>query len=219
MKHFSIAASGAISICALVYTGAATFGYLTFGSHVHEDILTNYSASKPTVMIALVAMAAKTYTTYPILLFCGREGINSLVKDLFIREDTETKEKVRRVGIASLWFGLSLVLAIEMPDIGAVINLLGSLAAVFIFVFPGLCLLRTAVMKDPMMATSRARWKIFGAFLFLLMGAFLFGVVFTQALIFNMSGSSREIPLCTTKQNATPEIPTLYGHIRLLMKF
>ena len=72
IKHFTIATTSAIAICVAVYTGAATFGYLTFGSKVDDDIISNYSATKPTVMIALIAMAAKTYTTYPILLFCGR---------------------------------------------------------------------------------------------------------------------------------------------------
>ena len=72
IKQFTIATSSAIAICVLVYTGAATFGYLTFGSKVDDDIISNYSANKPTVMVALIAMAAKTYTTYPILLFCGR---------------------------------------------------------------------------------------------------------------------------------------------------
>ena len=34
--------------------GAAAFGYLTFGSYVADDILSNYSASSPTVLIALI---------------------------------------------------------------------------------------------------------------------------------------------------------------------
>ena len=78
IKHFGIATSSAIAICVLVYTGAATFGYLTFGSHISQDILSDYSADNPSVMIALIAMAAKTYTTYPILLFCGRCTLTQL---------------------------------------------------------------------------------------------------------------------------------------------
>jgi hypothetical protein len=35
-------------------SGAAAFGYLTFGSRVSDDIISNYSASSPTVLIALV---------------------------------------------------------------------------------------------------------------------------------------------------------------------
>jgi len=45
-----------------------------------------------------------------------------------------------RPAIASLWFAASLALAVAVPDIGVVIQQLGSLAAVFIFVLPGLCL-------------------------------------------------------------------------------
>ena len=34
--------------------------------------------------------------------------------------------------------------------------------------------------RDPSLVTAKARWNILGAFLFLLLGAFLFGVVLTQ---------------------------------------
>merc|ERR1711913_73740 len=74
-RQFAWAAGSAIALCVFTYTGAATFGYLTFGSYVKADILTNYNAKEPAVMVALVMMALKTFTTYPILLFCGREGI------------------------------------------------------------------------------------------------------------------------------------------------
>ena len=99
------------------------------------------------VMIALIAMAAKTYTTYPILLFCGREALSTIVKDVFVSEDSAAKERARRYGIATAWFVATLVFAIEVPDIGIVINLLGSLAAVFIFVFPGVCLWQTTLSQ------------------------------------------------------------------------
>jgi sodium-coupled neutral amino acid transporter 7/8 len=198
IKHFSLATSIAILICVLVYTGAATFGYLTFGSKVSGDILSDYSATKPSVMVALIAMAAKTYTTYPILLFCGREGLDSLYRDLVLGgEDTPGRERLRRMVIATAWFVLSIVLAIEIPDIGAVINMLGSLAAVFIFVFPGVCLLQTALAGDPGLATAGARLRVSGAFAFLLLGAFLFGVVLTQALATDLSGADQAAPLCT----------------------
>ncbi len=52
---------------------------------------------------------------------------------------TETSLK-RRILIATPWFVTSLVCAILIPNIGEVIQFLGSLAAVFIFIFPGLCL-------------------------------------------------------------------------------
>ena len=46
-------------------------------------------------------------------------------------------EKCRRIVMTVLWFGVSLLLAVIVPNIGVVIALLGGLAAVFVFIFPG----------------------------------------------------------------------------------
>jgi len=183
--------------------GAATFGYLTFGANVLDDILENYSGSNVWVLVALISMALKTYTTYPILLFCGREGISSLVKDLCVSEDSVTKERIRRGSIATAWFILSLILAIEIPDISEVISMLGSLAAVFIFIFPGLCLLQSTLMSDPGIVSKKSKFYILSAVFFLLIGTFLFGVVLTQALIqdFGAKGSSKQ--LCQVSHKKT----------------
>jgi len=199
IKHFSVASTSAIAICVFTYTGAATFGYLTFGNLVSEDILTNYDANKPSVMIALIALGLKTYTTYPILLFCGREGLSTIIKDLFINDDTPSKEKFRRCTIATIWFVASILIAIEIPNIGAVINVLGSFAAIFIFVFPGICLMQTTFMRDSMLVTTKAKFKIALAVIFIILGFFLFGVVLTQGIITDLSPASEVAPLCQPK--------------------
>ena len=62
----------ALSLCILTYSLAGTFGYLTFGSGVASDVLIKYDAKDPLVIIGITAVAIKMYTTYPILLFCGR---------------------------------------------------------------------------------------------------------------------------------------------------
>ena len=61
--------------------GAAAFGYLTFGSHVTADIMLSYDASRPEVIIGIIALALKTVSTYPILLFCGREAMRTALND------------------------------------------------------------------------------------------------------------------------------------------
>ena len=71
LKEFSKAVLIAILICVLTYTGTASFGYLTFGSDVNEDILLSYEPTTD-VLIAVILIAFKMYTTYPILLFVGR---------------------------------------------------------------------------------------------------------------------------------------------------
>ena len=61
----------AILLCLFAYTGTASFGYLTFGSLVNADILLSYPPT-PDVLVAVILIAVKMYSTYPILLFVGR---------------------------------------------------------------------------------------------------------------------------------------------------
>ena len=48
------------------------------------------------------------------------------------------QERLRRIITTIVWFIATLILAVFIPNIGVVIELLGAFAAVFIFVFPGL---------------------------------------------------------------------------------
>jgi len=141
VKQFSASAGLALSICVFTYTVAATYGYWTFGSNIESDILESYDARDPYVLLAIIAISIKTYTTYPILSFCGNAAVSDLWVDSreaegVLQLDPRVKEKFRVVSI-TLWFIGSLILAVLMPNIGSVIQLLGSLAAVFIFIFPG----------------------------------------------------------------------------------
>ena len=52
-------------------------------------------------------------------------------------DQIEAGERRRRVITVVIWFMASLALAVFVADIGVVISVLGSLAAVFIFTFPG----------------------------------------------------------------------------------
>jgi solute carrier family 38 (sodium-coupled neutral amino acid transporter), member 7/8 len=56
----------------LSYCLVAICGYLTFGSRVDHDILISYHPISSVVLIAIVMVAIKTYTAYPVNLFCGR---------------------------------------------------------------------------------------------------------------------------------------------------
>ena len=50
----------------------------------------------------------------------------------------EDTERIRRIVVTIAWFILTLVLAVFIPNIGVVIQILGAFAAVFIFIFPGM---------------------------------------------------------------------------------
>ena len=70
--EFTKTISIALLLCVLTYSITASFGYLTFGTDVKQDILSSYTERTGDVMAAIVLIAFKMYTTYPILLFVGR---------------------------------------------------------------------------------------------------------------------------------------------------
>jgi hypothetical protein len=72
-------------------------------------------------------------------VFVFREAVSNLWANLLhnTESDVAVMERRRRITIATIWYILTLVLAVLSPDIGSVIDILGSLAAIFIFVFPG----------------------------------------------------------------------------------
>ena len=216
LANFTYSASLAIGICVACYTLAAIFGYLTFGSNVKDDILMSYNGGG-LVYAGRCAMALKIITTYPILLFCGREALKSVIVDLesiFARRNTqdietnksgtvilsksnddledasqtkdcqwgERKEILVRYISVTVWFGLSLILALSISNIGSVIKMLGSLAAVFIFIFPGLCMLKCIMKYDPSFLRKRSWAIIVASFVFMAIGGFIFGIVFVQAI-------------------------------------
>ena len=217
LKHFAAVSIAAIFVCALSYSGAASLGYLTFGSKVNVDILLSYDGQRPEVIIGILAMALKTIFTYPILLFCGREAMKAAIGDvkaLFRRQVDENSpelstssfnELVQRIAIVVVWFALSLVCAILVPNIGEVINLLGCLAAFFIFVFPGGCLISISLKSDPSLLRRSNRCLLVLGLIFVMIGTFIFGVVLTQDIqsmvkLKNPSSSSILLGLLSNSQ-------------------
>ena len=137
-------------LCCIVYTLTGTFGYLTFGADVNNDILVSYSATDPLVIAARVLMAVAMITSYPILHFCGRAAFFSITGldafDLNITPEQKRKTELRRRVVATcIWFLTALMLAIFIPNITDVISVIGSLAAFFILIFPGLIIMQLIV--------------------------------------------------------------------------
>ena len=72
LKNFTIAVTTAIIICVASYTIVATYGYLTFGNKVNEDILMSYEGGG-LVYAGMYAMALKIITVRTIILLkCKR---------------------------------------------------------------------------------------------------------------------------------------------------
>ncbi|XP_059158339.1 sodium-coupled neutral amino acid transporter 7-like [Physella acuta] len=71
IREFSKTVTLAMILCIITYTVTATLGYLQFGNNITNDILLSFNPTAE-VMVAVVLVAVKTYTTYPIFCFLGK---------------------------------------------------------------------------------------------------------------------------------------------------
>ncbi|XP_045191635.2 sodium-coupled neutral amino acid transporter 7-like [Mercenaria mercenaria] len=186
LKQFSKTVSVAMFLCVATYTGTAAFGYLTFGDLITSDILLSYDPD-PAVIIAVILIAVKTYTTYPILLFCGRAAFECLWTDLrgLSPSVIAEQERTRRIVTTVIWFVATLALAVFIPNIGIVIEILGAFAAVFIFIFPGMCMLAATMtqVNSSGQWTGRRKYLVGFSCCFITLGTFIFGLTLAQSIM------------------------------------
>uniref|UniRef100_A0A8C5JLK1 Solute carrier family 38 member 8 n=1 Tax=Junco hyemalis TaxID=40217 RepID=A0A8C5JLK1_JUNHY len=126
-------------ICLLIYSLTGLYGYLTFGEAVASDVLMSYPGNDPLVIVARLLFGVSIVTIYPIVVLLGR----SVVKDLWAAPKrgavaaSEAHERRGRVALTVTWMAATLGIALFVPDIGKVIELIGGISAFFIFIFPG----------------------------------------------------------------------------------
>lgn len=85
----------------------------------------------------MILLVVKTIVVYPVLLFCGRIVLEEFIGNFSF---ANRRPFAARVFIATVWVLSSCTLAILVPNIAVVINYLGSLAILFVFILPGLSL-------------------------------------------------------------------------------
>jgi sodium-coupled neutral amino acid transporter 7/8 len=138
----------ALSVCLVVYCLTGVFGLLTYHRHtcIKADILRNYCPQDPAIDVARVMLILVMITSYPILAFCGRTALDSRVQQVLQRLSPGLPvtlgsyrwwERVRLGVEGTTWLVLSLLLALFVPEISLIINPIGGLAAILMFVFPG----------------------------------------------------------------------------------
>lgn len=177
LGKFTFCAIVSMIICFIAYTVVGICGYATFGAgKVPSDILQGYTDKSVILTLAIIFIAVKNFTTYPIVLYCGRDALlNVLGMDINVNVKS-------RVFITLIWYILSLLIAIVVPDISPVINVLGTLSALFIFVFPGICLFQSILLKDSELHLNKDRLLIFFAIFITALGAFVSGVILIECI-------------------------------------
>uniref|UniRef100_A0A3Q3X7A2 Sodium-coupled neutral amino acid transporter 7 n=1 Tax=Mola mola TaxID=94237 RepID=A0A3Q3X7A2_MOLML len=183
IKPWGVVVTLSMLICLFVYTGTGVCGFLTFGSNVSQDVLMSYPSNDIAVAFARAFIVLCVITSYPILHFCGR----AVIEGLWLRfqgEQVEVcvrRERRRRILQTLVWFVITLVLALFIPDIGHVISLIGGLAACFIFVFPGLCLMQAKLSETDNRYASWHGLVVLGVIM-VTVGAFIFGLTTTNSI-------------------------------------
>jgi putative sodium-coupled neutral amino acid transporter 7 len=117
-----------------------------------------------------------------LFFFIHRGAIDGLYAEFFKlpAEEFIRTEKKRRIIITTFWFFSSLFFAIYTPNIGVIIELLGSLASANVFMFPSLCLIKITQRKDQKLSSFyKVIFYIFSIFL-ILSGILTFGIVLYQ---------------------------------------
>ncbi|KAK3749420.1 hypothetical protein RRG08_057229 [Elysia crispata] len=195
LREFAKAVGLAMIVCKIIYTVTAILGYLQFGANVTSDVLVSFRP-ETAVTIAVIIMAVKASTTYPILLFCGRTGFECVWASFWRmgEDDMIHHEKIRRVITTVVWFGLTLFLGISISSIGDIIQVLGAFAAIFIFVFPGMCLLKAMQnqLESGISQPQKVYWLRGLAVFFIVVGTFIFGLTLSQAIIRDLKGATHD---------------------------
>lgn len=75
VRNFTKSTILTLAILFILYSIAGTFAYLTFGVNVSADIMMMYDTRQPIVLLGNVALVIKMLTTYPPILFCGRNSV------------------------------------------------------------------------------------------------------------------------------------------------
>ena len=161
LHAFSKATGLSMIILLFLYCCAGTFGYMTYGSNVAPDVMLMYDATDPIVVTGIIALVIKMITTYPPVVFAGRDTIVRLISKNRSKMDYQPLDNGTRssspinfrfnfsvrsyhICITTIWNIIVLALAIITPNITVAIGFLGSLASCNVFIFPGLAVISLA---------------------------------------------------------------------------
>uniref|UniRef100_A0A672TK83 Amino acid transporter transmembrane domain-containing protein n=1 Tax=Strigops habroptila TaxID=2489341 RepID=A0A672TK83_STRHB len=121
-------------ICLLIYSLTWLYGYLTFGKAMAPNILMS-SPGNNLVIIVTHLLFGVSITIYPIVVLLGR----SVVQDVWVSPKRramvvpEVQEQQSQVKLMVTWMAATLAIALFIPNIGKVIELIGGISAIFIF--------------------------------------------------------------------------------------
>ncbi|XP_067349653.1 putative sodium-coupled neutral amino acid transporter 8 [Channa argus] len=184
LSHWVVVAVISMLFCLLIYTLTGVYGFLTFGRAVASDILMSYPGNDVVMIISRLLFGISIITIYPIILLLGRSVILNLMIRIQRRRRgivTHSFESRCRVILTVIWIGITLLIAMFVPDMSKVISVIGGISSFFIFIFPGLCLVFT-MQTETVSPRIRGILTVWGV-ITIVVGAFIFGQSTTIAVM------------------------------------
>eukprot|EP00793_Prasinoderma_coloniale_P000367 PRCOL_00005351-RA len=141
MARFVAVASG---MCSALYVAMGVLGYLTFGDAagaVKSNILDSYSSADQLAKVARAVVGLNMIVSYPVNCFCARSALCDLVLATRGRAGEEPSLALR-CSITTAFFGLTYAVALVVTNLGAVFDIVGATAGVYvILILPAMLLL------------------------------------------------------------------------------
>ena len=162
-------------VCLLSYTVIGLTGYANFPTSDQGNVLNNYCVLSPSksafephpprvILPAFIAITLTVLMAYPVNVFPCRYSLNMMLFSNTSRW-TSRYRTVRHVGLTLGIAGLALLIALVVPDISVVFQLMGGTASAYVcFLMPAATAWR---LRDrvPQMRTASGRAACVGLFL------------------------------------------------------
>jgi amino acid permease len=162
-KSYPYITAVAFLITFVLYNVTGVMSLLTFGASIDPEMLNSYSKSDFPILFARTGIVGCIMGAYPVFTLMARDMIRKTENFRF------------RIMFGIVWFIICAFCAMLIPNFQVASAVIGSMAALLMFVFPGLTLLVSYV--------ERKFYRCILGVFFTVVGVFLFVYSFIAALM------------------------------------
>jgi len=137
-KKMDIVSGSALSICALLYILMGICGYVTYGSHINDDLLGSYPLNVE-VTIARLGLGFVVAVSYPLLMHPTRDAVlNNIFQFSKIEPDSKTGT-IMYYSVVTFLVGLTYLVAFFDIQVTIILRIAGIVStANLMFTFPAI---------------------------------------------------------------------------------
>lgn len=127
-------------LVAIIYSTVSILAVLIFGSSLQDDLTQSFTNPDEIVLATIALVAVKSIVTLPPVFLPARLSLIDILKSNS-RRYANWSERVQRCSVTLVTITSALMLAILVPTIKTVVDILGCLSVMFIFTLPALAYL------------------------------------------------------------------------------